>query len=65
MIRYDELKIGDVVEVVGMGAPGFAKNGEHLTVIEVGKDYVRCQAENGGIARFGLQCGAERLIKIK
>lgn len=64
MIRYAEIKTGDVVKVVGLGAPGFVKNGEFLTVIETGEDYVRCEAANGGIARFNSICGAERLSKI-
>lgn len=62
MIKYSEVKIGDVLEITGMGAPGFAKLGDPVTVIRnnyKNKLYVR--NETGEEAFFALTCGAQRL----
>ena len=37
MIQFNEMKVGDKVKVVGMGAPGFASLGDTL---EIGRAHV-------------------------
>lgn len=68
MIDYSEIKAGDKLKIVGMGAPGFAKLGDIVTVKS-------CTAENNGRCVvthdvtgdevfFALTCGANRLEKL-
>lgn len=63
MIDYGNIRVGDKLRVTGMGAPGFAKLGDVVTVISTnGKN--RCDVrhdETGEEAYFALTCGAERL----
>lgn len=63
MIEYDKIKEGDKLRVTGMGAPGFAKLGDIVTVKSTnGKN--RCDVvhdETGDEAYFALTCGAQRL----
>lgn len=65
MIDYSEIKPGDKLRITGMGAPGFAKLGDIVTV-------EACTVENRGRcdvihdvtgekAFFALTCGAQRL----
>ena len=63
MIEYSTTKTGDKLRITGMGAPGFAKLGDIVTVkscngtnrVEVIND------ETGEEAYFSLTCGAQRL----
>ena len=63
MIEYSTTKTGDKLRITGMGAPGFAKLGDIVTVkscngtnrVEVIND------ETGDEAYFALTCGAQRL----
>jgi hypothetical protein len=63
MISYDKIKPGDKLRITGMGAPGFARLGDIVTVISTnGKN--RCDVkhdETGKEAFFALTCGAQRL----
>lgn len=63
MIDYSEIKPGDKLRITGMGAPGFAKLGDIVTVVSTnGKN--RCDVRHdttGKEAFFALTCGAERL----
>lgn len=69
MIDYSKVKPGDKLRITGMGAPGFAKLGDIVTVKS-------CTAENNGRcdvihdktgrgAFFILTCGAERLEPVE
>lgn len=68
MIDYSNTDVGDKLCVIGMGAPGFAKQGDVVTVES-------CTAENNGRvdvvhdrtgekAFFVLTCGAQRLEHV-
>ena len=63
MIEYSETKPGDKLKITGMGAPGFAKLGDTVTVTECnGKNRVDVtHDETGDPAYFALTCGAQRL----
>lgn len=64
MIDYAKVKAGDKLRITGMGAPGFAKLGEIVTVEKCTADnHGRCDVVNeaGAKAYFVLACGAERL----
>ncbi len=63
-IEFDKVKVGDKVRVVGMGAPGFAKLGDVLTVSRTSHDRVWCKTDDGDEAFFALTCGASRLEPI-
>lgn len=66
MIDFAETKPGDKLRITGMGAPGFAKLGETVTVVSCnGKN--RCDVthdETGNAAFFALTCGAQRLERV-
>ena len=68
MIDFAKVQPGDKLRVTGMGAPGFAKLDDTVTVI-------RCTAENHGrcdvvhdrtrvTSFFVLTCGAQRLEPV-
>lgn len=65
MIKYSKTNIGDKLRIKGMGAPGFAKLGDIVTVEScTDKDHGRVDVvhdETGEKAFFVLTCGAQRL----
>ena len=65
MIDYGKVKPGDKLKITGMGAPGFAKLGDVVTVTEcTTANNGRCDVrhdETGREAFFALTCGAQRL----
>ena len=65
MIGYAQVKPGDKLRIVGMGAPGFAKIGDVVTVTAcTAENNGRCDVrhdETGEEAFFALTCGASRL----
>jgi hypothetical protein len=65
MIEFDKVKPGDKLKIVGMGAPGFAKLGEIVTVTSINGTN-RCDVvnERGEPAYFALTCGASRLEPV-
>lgn len=65
MIEYSETNPGDKLRITGMGAPGFAKLGETVTVVECnGTNRVDVVHDiTGATAYFALTCGAQRLEK--
>lgn len=69
MIDYKVVKAGDKLRIVGMGAPGFAKLGDIVTVEAcTAANHGRCDVihdESGGKAYFALTCGAQRLELVK
>jgi hypothetical protein len=67
MIDYAEIKPGDKLRITGMGAPGFAKLGDVVTVVKT-NGTTRCDVrhdETGDEVFFALTCGAQRLEKIE
>lgn len=66
MIDYATTKPGDKLRITGMGAPGFAKLGDTVTVkscngtsrLDVIHD------DTGDEAFFALTCGAQRLERV-
>lgn len=66
MIDFSKTKPGDKLRIVGMGAPGFAKIGDIVTVTRC-NGFNRCDVVNeaGESAYFALTCGAQRLEPIE
>lgn len=67
MIDYSEIKPGDKLRITGMGAPGFAKLGDVVTVASCNGTN-RCDVvhdETGDPAYFALTCGAQRLEPVE
>ena len=61
MINYDEVSVGDVLKIVGVGAPGYAKLGDLIRVIEVHQNSVKVEDRDGKPCEFIYNCGAARL----
>lgn len=64
MIEFDKVKVGDKLKIVGVGAPGFAKLGDIVTVTKVGRMRVDVVRDDGEAAYFALTCGAGRLEPV-
>lgn len=64
MIDFKEIKVGDKVKVVGMGAPGFAELDDELEISKVESNKVYAMRGDGKEAFFALTCGASRLEMI-
>ena len=69
MIDFATVKPGDKLRITGMGAPGFAKLGDLVTVEACTPDNNgRCDVvydETGRKAFFVLTCGAQRLEMVE
>lgn len=69
MIDFDKVKPGDKLRITGMGAPGFAKLGDVVTVKAcTSANNGRCDVvhdESGKKAFFALTCGAQRLEPVE
>ena len=69
MIDYAEIRVGQKLRITGMGAPGFAKLGDIVTVKACTADnHGRCDVvhdETGKEAYFALTCGAQRLEVVE
>jgi hypothetical protein len=61
MIQYSQTHRGDILRVVGAGAPGYAKNGELVRAINVRENGVVVENVHGTEADFCFNCGAARL----
>ncbi|MEW6423168.1 MAG: hypothetical protein AB1523_00230 [Bacillota bacterium] len=61
MIDYAETQVGDILRIVGAGAPGYAKNGDLVRVLEVHKNSVIVENRDGLTCEFIFNCGAARL----
>ncbi|MCK9327702.1 MAG: hypothetical protein M0P69_19565 [Bacteroidales bacterium] len=61
MINYSEIQIGNILQITGEGAPGYAANGDLVKVIEKKYDSVRVENKHGETAVFKYSCGAARL----
>ena len=66
MIKFNEIKPGDRLRIVGQGAPGFAKLGDVVEVISTdGRQRCDVKRSDGAEAFFALTCGAARLEPVK
>jgi hypothetical protein len=61
MIVYSETKRGDILKVVGAGAPGTYPMGELVRVTSVEQDGVHTENSRGVRCEFVFNCGAARL----
>ena len=61
MIDYAKVKRGDILKLVGAGAPGYAFHGDLLRVLEVRTNGVKVEDKNGEPCEFVYNCGAARL----
>ena len=68
MIDFAKVKSGDKLRITGMGAPGFAKLDDTVTVKScTSSNHGRCDVvhdETGAEAFFALTCGAQRLEPV-
>ncbi|MFW6024057.1 MAG: hypothetical protein ACOC8P_00380 [Dichotomicrobium sp.] len=60
-IEYDKTKVGDILRIVGAGAPGYAANGDLVRVTEVHRNSVKVEDRDGKPCEFIFNCGAARL----
>jgi len=61
-IKFDETKKGDILRIVGAGAPGWAELGDLVRVTEVHRQSVFVEDRDGGEpVEFIFNCGAARL----
>lgn len=65
MIDYKKVSKGDILRIVGEGAPGFAALGDLVRVIGVCDNRVSVEKKNGEKALFFGSCGATRLEPTK
>jgi hypothetical protein len=65
MIDYAKIKRGDILRLVGFGAPGYAKIGDLLRVTEVYQNGLKVEDKHGEPCEFVYQCGAARLEKTE
>jgi hypothetical protein len=61
MIRYTGVARGDILRIVGVGAPGYAKSGDLVRVTLVHLNSVYVEDRNGEVCEFAFNCGAARL----
>lgn len=61
MIDYEKINRGDILKLVGAGAPGFGKLGDLLRVQERTLRGVMVENKHGETCEFVFNCGAARL----
>lgn len=61
MINYEEVKRGDILKIVGVGAPGYAQLGDLVRITQVYKNSVIVEDRYGATCEFLYNCGADRL----
>jgi len=61
MILYSKTNRGDILKIVGAGAPGYAENGDLVRVLEVHTNSVKVEDRDGKTVEFVFNCGAARL----
>ena len=61
MIDYSKTRRGDILKIVGQGAPGFAVLGDLVRVTEAHTNSVMVEDRDGKTAEFLYNCGAERV----
>lgn len=60
-IKYEDVNRGDILRLVGAGAPGYAKLGDLVRVLEHTVHGVKVENKDGEIVEFVFNCGAARL----
>ncbi len=60
-IEYANTEVGDILEITGAGAPGFAANGDLVRVLERTTNGVLTENKYGNHCEFVFNCGAQRL----
>ena len=61
MIDYEKVQKGDILKIVGAGAPGYAKLGDLVRATEVHSNSVWVEDRDGEKCEFVFNCGAARL----
>ncbi len=61
MIEYGKVSRGDVLRIVGAGAPGYAELGDLVRITEVSANSVFVENRDGAPVEFIFNCGAARL----
>jgi len=61
MIDYTKTNRGDILKLVGAGAPGYATMGDLLRVVRVHANSVTVEDRNSKECEFAFNCGAARL----
>lgn len=61
MIDYAKVQRGDILKIVGAGAPGYAVLGDLVRVLSTTKNGVNVEDRHGKEAEFAFNCGAARL----
>jgi len=61
VIDYKQVKVGDILQVVGLGMPGFAELGDCVRVTEVEAEGLYCTNSKGALSGVMFTCGAARL----
>lgn len=61
MISYSDVRKGDILKIVGQGAPGYAKIGDLVRVLAVKANGVTVEDTSGVPCDFVFNCGAARL----
>ena len=61
MIDYAKVNRGDILCIVGAGAPGYASVGDLVRVLERTKEGVKVEDKRGEPYEFVFNCGAARL----
>jgi hypothetical protein len=61
MIDYSKTEVGDILRVVGAGAPGHYENGDLVRVLEAHKNSVLVEDRDGVQVEFVFNCGAARV----
>ncbi len=61
MIDYSKTNRGDILRIVGEGAPGYAHLGDLVRVLERTTNGVKVENKNGLDCEFVFNCGAARL----
>lgn len=61
MIEYSKTERGDILKVVPPGAPGFAKIGDLVRVLERTTNGIKVEDKHGETCEFIFNCGAARL----
>ena len=60
-IEYSKTNKGDILKIVGAGAPGMAKLGDLVRVTKVEQNGVHVETVDGAPIHFVFNCGAARL----
>lgn len=61
MIDYATTQPGDILRIVGQGAPGYALNGDLVRVLKATQNGVEVEDKHGKSCEFVFNCGAARL----